>query len=122
MYLDFGSIVTYFYVIYFAVLLVHRERRDDHKCSLKVRHDLSIHIIFVHQFSAYFSTAKTGKPIAKQCLTESFHTCTEGIFFFCQICIKFLKTNNEKKLCLDFFSSRPPLNGRCSYSLSFPWS
>jgi steroid 5-alpha reductase family enzyme len=31
----FGSPVPYFYAAYFAVLLVHRERRDDEKCSLK---------------------------------------------------------------------------------------
>lgn len=31
----FGSILTYFYVIYFAILLIHRERRDDHKCAKK---------------------------------------------------------------------------------------
>lgn len=31
----FTSILPYFYVIYFAGLLIHRERRDDHKCSAK---------------------------------------------------------------------------------------
>jgi Delta14-sterol reductase len=30
-----GTIFTYFYVLYFAVLLVHRERRDEEKCRLK---------------------------------------------------------------------------------------
>lgn len=30
-----GMVVTYFYLVYFAVLLVHRQRRDDAKCSLK---------------------------------------------------------------------------------------
>ena len=27
--------VTYFYPVYFAVLLVHRELRDEHKCAAK---------------------------------------------------------------------------------------
>ena len=27
--------ITYFYIIYFTVLLVHRQRRDDHQCHLK---------------------------------------------------------------------------------------
>ncbi len=27
--------VTYFYPVYFAVLLVHREMRDEHKCAAK---------------------------------------------------------------------------------------
>ncbi|KAA6429999.1 MAG: sterol reductase [Trebouxia sp. A1-2] len=31
----FGSIVPYFYVIYFAVLLVHRQQRDEHACKRK---------------------------------------------------------------------------------------
>lgn len=31
----FHTPITYFYVIYFAVLLVHRERRDDEKCRKK---------------------------------------------------------------------------------------
>lgn len=31
----FGSIVPYFYVIYFAVLLVHRQQRDEHSCKRK---------------------------------------------------------------------------------------
>jgi Delta14-sterol reductase len=30
-----GMIFTYFYIVYFAVLLVHRERRDDEKCQRK---------------------------------------------------------------------------------------
>jgi delta14-sterol reductase len=31
--------ITYFYVIYFAVLLLHREQRDDHKCQRKYGED-----------------------------------------------------------------------------------
>ena len=31
----FDTPVTYFYVIYFAVLLIHRQRRDDEKCETK---------------------------------------------------------------------------------------
>ena len=30
-----GMVFTYFYIVYFAVLLVHRDRRDDEKCSRK---------------------------------------------------------------------------------------
>ena len=30
-----GMLITYFFMLYFAVLLVHRERRDDAKCSKK---------------------------------------------------------------------------------------
>lgn len=32
----FSSPIPYFYVIYFTVLLIHRDRRDDHKCRAKV--------------------------------------------------------------------------------------
>lgn len=31
----FGSIIPYFYSIYFAILLIHRERRDEEKCHKK---------------------------------------------------------------------------------------
>jgi delta14-sterol reductase len=31
----FSTPITYFYVIYFAVLLVHRQRRDDENCHKK---------------------------------------------------------------------------------------
>lgn len=31
----FGTILPYFYPLYFAVLLIHRERRDDDKCQKK---------------------------------------------------------------------------------------
>jgi protein-S-isoprenylcysteine O-methyltransferase Ste14 len=31
----FGSPLPYFYVIYFTILLVHRQRRDDRKCAAK---------------------------------------------------------------------------------------
>lgn len=34
-----GMIFTYFYVVYFAVLLVHRDRRDDEKCHRKYGED-----------------------------------------------------------------------------------
>ena len=35
----FATPITYFYAVYFAVLLIHRERRDDHKCSTKYGKD-----------------------------------------------------------------------------------
>lgn len=35
----YGSVIPYFYAIYFAVLLLHRERRDDHACRLKYGKD-----------------------------------------------------------------------------------
>jgi delta14-sterol reductase len=31
----FQTPVTYFYVLYFAVLLIHRQRRDEEKCEKK---------------------------------------------------------------------------------------
>ncbi|KND93168.1 Delta(14)-sterol reductase [Tolypocladium ophioglossoides CBS 100239] len=34
-----GMLFTYFYVVYFAVLLVHRDRRDDEKCHRKYGDD-----------------------------------------------------------------------------------
>ncbi|KAK2604737.1 hypothetical protein N8I77_007638 [Diaporthe amygdali] len=34
-----GAIFTYFYVVYFAVLLIHRDRRDDEKCHRKYGED-----------------------------------------------------------------------------------
>jgi len=34
-----GMIFTYFYIVYFGVLLVHRERRDEEKCKRKYGKD-----------------------------------------------------------------------------------
>lgn len=34
-----GMLITYFYLLYFAVLLIHRERRDDEKCRKKYGKD-----------------------------------------------------------------------------------
>ncbi|KAJ4303984.1 erg24, C-14 sterol reductase [Collariella sp. IMI 366227] len=34
-----GMVFTYFYIVYFAVLLIHRDRRDDEKCSRKYGDD-----------------------------------------------------------------------------------
>ncbi|KIK91773.1 hypothetical protein PAXRUDRAFT_148757 [Paxillus rubicundulus Ve08.2h10] len=35
----FETPITYFYVIYFAVLLIHRQRRDDENCEIKYGKD-----------------------------------------------------------------------------------
>lgn len=35
----FATPLTYFYVVYFAILLVHREHRDDEACQEKYGHD-----------------------------------------------------------------------------------
>ncbi len=35
----YGMIITYFYVIYFAILLIHREMRDEEKCIRKYGED-----------------------------------------------------------------------------------
>ncbi|KAJ7599401.1 ERG4/ERG24 ergosterol biosynthesis protein [Mycena floridula] len=35
----FNTPITYFYVIYFAVLLIHRQRRDDENCEKKYGND-----------------------------------------------------------------------------------
>jgi steroid 5-alpha reductase family enzyme len=34
-----ASPVPFFFPLYFAILLIHRERRDDHKCALKYGRD-----------------------------------------------------------------------------------
>jgi delta14-sterol reductase len=34
-----GMIVTYFYIVYFAILLIHREMRDEEKCKQKYGDD-----------------------------------------------------------------------------------
>jgi Delta14-sterol reductase len=36
--------LTYFYVIYFVVLLIHRQRRDDELCEIKYV------VFFLHSF------------------------------------------------------------------------
>ncbi|KAL3964975.1 hypothetical protein ACCO45_001979 [Purpureocillium lilacinum] len=34
-----GMLFTYFYIVYFAILLIHRDRRDDEKCHRKYGED-----------------------------------------------------------------------------------
>ncbi|GAO20146.1 hypothetical protein UVI_02024320 [Ustilaginoidea virens] len=34
-----GVLITYFYILYFAILLIHRDRRDDDKCHRKYGED-----------------------------------------------------------------------------------
>lgn len=31
----FNTPMTYFYAVYFVVLLIHRQMRDDHNCEIK---------------------------------------------------------------------------------------
>jgi delta14-sterol reductase len=35
----FGSPLPYFYIFYFTILLVHRERRDNDMCAVRYRAD-----------------------------------------------------------------------------------
>lgn len=35
----FATPIPYFYPVYFGILLLHRERRDDHKCRTKYGED-----------------------------------------------------------------------------------
>jgi len=37
--LEFGSVIPYFYVFYFGVLLIHRQIRDEHACQKKYGDD-----------------------------------------------------------------------------------
>lgn len=38
-----GMVFTYFYMVYFAVLLIHRERRDEEKCKRKYGTDWDVY-------------------------------------------------------------------------------
>ena len=75
--------VTYFYPVYFAVLLVHRQLRDDRKCRAKCAAvppplprgcncSLSMHS------SLRAGMAKTGTGTASACPRASCHLCTDG--------------------------------------------
>ncbi|KAI9262688.1 ergosterol biosynthesis ERG4/ERG24 [Sporodiniella umbellata] len=69
----FGSVVPYFYPLYFAVLLYHRERRDDCKCLKKYGDD----------WKRYSSIVPyriiPGKPF--------FNFLSVGMFLTCQRCL-----------------------------------
>lgn len=39
----FGSLVPYFYCIYFGILLIHRAGRDDHMCKAKYGVDWDVY-------------------------------------------------------------------------------
>lgn len=40
----FGSLLPYFYVIYFVILLIHRERRDNMRCAQKYGEDWDMYV------------------------------------------------------------------------------
>jgi Delta14-sterol reductase len=45
----FDTPLTYFYVVYFAVLLIHRQRRDDERCQHKYGSFLSkLNVILIN--------------------------------------------------------------------------
>lgn len=65
----FGSIVPYFYFIYFTILLVHRDRRDDHKCHQKVGGEFSnaSACLTSHRFLLFSATLQYGKAWEEYC-------------------------------------------------------
>lgn len=85
----FTTPLTYFYVTYFTVLLMHRQRRDDEACK-----DKYVFILHTRTHSAHTDTssgmAKTGKSIARLYAIEFSHTFIEGIGNLCGIIIYLL--------------------------------
>jgi protein-S-isoprenylcysteine O-methyltransferase Ste14 len=39
----FGSPIPYFYIVYFTILLVHRERRDNDMCAVRYGNDWDVY-------------------------------------------------------------------------------
>lgn len=56
----FETPVTYFYVVYFAVLLIHRQRRDDENCEKKSVIFLRSASVTATDIWLLIGTAKTG--------------------------------------------------------------
>lgn len=81
----FDTPITYFYVVYFAVLLIHRQRRDDEACEKKCVGRSLLGFLFsvstVYADCVVFvstGTAKTGKHTRNLSHTALYHISTEG--------------------------------------------
>lgn len=70
----FDTPVTYFYVSYFLVLLIHRQYRDDENCEKK--YVISTRSIFNVSFNL-LGTARTGTSTSNLSATESSPTFTK---------------------------------------------
>ena len=76
----FETPVTYFYVSYFTVLLIHRQLRDDENCEKKcvlVFVLLSPWLCAVLTSVGCVDTARTGTGIASSCRTGLYPTCID---------------------------------------------
>lgn len=70
----FDTPITYFYVMYFAVLLIHRQMRDDENCEKK--HAVSPPFSF-SVLTLPAGMERIGTSIANSCRTVSFLTFTD---------------------------------------------
>lgn len=64
----FNTPVTYFYVSYFLVLLIHRQLRDDEACEKKCVYSLVLSHRYLHDVAGM---ALTGTHIKSSCHTAS---------------------------------------------------
>ena len=73
----FETPITYFYVTYFTVLLIHRQLRDDENCKKKcVALSLS-RVCAVLTGAVCVDTARTGTATASSCRTGLYPTCID---------------------------------------------
>ncbi len=72
----FNTPITYFYVTYFAVLLIHRERRDSEACKIKWVHRV-VRRAIVLMVTSTADMGRTGTSTRSSCPGASFRTYTE---------------------------------------------
>lgn len=73
----FNTPITYFYVVYFAALLMHRERRDHEACEKKWVL-LKSFMMFADLNRLSAGMERTGKSTRSWCRGVSYHTYTEA--------------------------------------------
>lgn len=73
----FNTPITYFYVVYFAALLMHRERRDHETCEKKWVL-LKSFMMFADLNRLSAGMERTGKSTRSWCRGVSYHTYTEA--------------------------------------------
>lgn len=73
----FNTPLTYYYVIYFAILLAHRQSRDDEACKRKCVLILTSCYCASVLIMSSTGTETTGQNTASECAAKLFRASTE---------------------------------------------
>lgn len=96
-----GTPITYFYPAYFAVLLIHRQMRDDEACAKKY---VKLFIIWIFSDLRPSGMEKTGLNTKSSCHTGSSPTCTNSTNHLL-LCFAFLTNSDSLQTVLHIINT-----------------